>query len=308
MKTGVVYSSQGSIYRIKTSTGKVYFSKIKGKFRNIKTISTNPIAVGDKVDFTVNKEDETGIIQHIHPRKNYLIRKSVNLSKKIQIIASNIDIAFILVTIKDPKTTETFIDRMLVMANAYNINAKILFNKIDLSLDKEEQEKFDSLYTNYTNIGYQCLKISALKNQNINQLKEIMRDNTSLFIGHSGTGKTTLINTIDPTLNLKTQSISINHKQGQHTTTFASIYDIEKNTRIIDTPGIKGFGLVNINNDDIAKFFPDFTNFYSHCKFNNCTHINEPECSIKQMILEGKIKENRYQNYLKLLEEDKLYR
>ncbi|NNK27802.1 MAG: ribosome small subunit-dependent GTPase A, partial [Flavobacteriaceae bacterium] len=239
--TGTVYKSTGSWYTIKADNGDFYECRIKGKFRLKGIKSTNPIAVGDKVDFKLEtKSDQvTGVINHIHDRTNYIVRKSVKLSKQTHIIASNIDQVFLLVTIDNPPTFTIFIDRFLVTAEAYSIKVILLFNKID-TYDDETLMEVRYLAHVYRSIGYECLGISAVTGENVDKVKELMKDKVSMFAGHSGVGKSTLINTIEPTLNLKTEEISEQHLQGQHTTTFAEMFDLSFDAKIIDTPGIKG--------------------------------------------------------------------
>jgi len=307
LKTGIVYCSTGSWYLIKTADKEEYFCKIKGKFRNQKIKSTNPIVVGDKVDFIIEKGESFGVIQKIYNRKNYIIRKSVNLSKQVHILASNIDVAFLIITLKKPTTVSVFIDRILSTANAYQIPVILLFNKIDL-YSKKEMEKVEELYSIYKKINYNCYKISALQNKNIIPLKEIMEKKSCLFLGHSGAGKSTLINRIDSKLKLKTAPISKTHQQGQHTTTFAQMFDIEKDIRIIDTPGIKGFGIVDITATELAQCFPGFNNLKEKCKFSDCLHKDEPNCYIKKAVEIGEISSSSYKNYLQILKNDKHYR
>lgn len=302
--TGTVYKSTGSWYWVK-SNGTLYKCRIKGKFRIKGIKSTNPIAVGDKVDFNLETttDEETGIITNIYDRENYIVRKSVNLSKQTHIIASNINQVFLLITINNPPTLTTFIDRFLVTAEAYSIKAILLFNKMDTyGID----EKSEVLYLKdiYEAIGYDCIEISATTGKNINKVKEIMTGKVSMFSGHSGVGKTTLINTIEPTLNLKTKEISEQHKQGQHTTTFAEMFDLSFDAQIIDTPGIKGFGVVDIDKDELGDYFPEFFALKQYCKFNNCIHINEPHCTVKEALEEEKISWSRYKSYLQILEDE----
>ncbi|MEN8188045.1 MAG: ribosome small subunit-dependent GTPase A [Bacteroidota bacterium] len=303
--TGVVIKSTGSWYWVRTEDHKQYKCRIRGKFRIKGIKSTNPLTVGDHVDFELEKNSDTGIITNIHDRKNYIIRKSVKLSKQTHIIAANIDIAFLLVTIDNPPTFPAFIDRFLATAEAYDIQAVLLFNKIDIYSEKLQNEK-DYLFNLYSNIGYTCINISATESINIDKVKEMMLGKVSMFSGHSGVGKSTLINTIAPHLNLKTAEISTQHKQGQHTTTFAEMFIIpsEPESYIIDTPGIKGFGVVDFEKNEIGDFFPEFFALKSECKFNNCLHVNEPKCAVKDALENGEIAWSRYRSYLQLLEGD----
>ena len=303
--TGLVYKSTGSSYTVKTNEDKVFDCRIKGKFRMKGIKSTNPIAVGDVVDFELDTTtDETiGQIHNIHDRKNYIVRKSVNLSKQTHIIASNIDIVFLLITINNPPTTTSFIDRFLVTAEAYGIEAVLIFNKID-TYDVAMQDEQLYLQHIYSQIGYNCLKVSALEKKGLEQLKEMMIGKVSMFSGHSGVGKSTLVNALEPSLNLKTKHISEQSKQGQHTTTFAEMYDLSFEAKIIDTPGIKGFGIVDMESTEISGFFPEFFKLQEECKFNNCLHKEEPNCAVKKALEENKIAWSRYNSYLKILEGD----
>lgn len=311
--TGTVYKSTGSWYQVKSDEGKFYQCRIKGKFRIKGIKSTNPVAVGDRVEFKLeehsSEEEETGVITGIHERENYIIRKSVNLSKQTHIIASNIDQAFLLVTLNNPPTFTTFIDRFLVTAEAYGIKAILLFNKIDTYTD-EELDEVKYLAAMYRSIGYECLGISAKSGKNVDKVKELMHDKTSMISGHSGTGKSTLINAIEPKLDLKTMKISEQHRQGQHTTTFAEMFDLDFGARIIDTPGIKGFGVVDIEKEELGDYFPEFFERKQDCKFNNCLHVDEPQCAVKEALEAGEIPWSRYKSYLQILkgEEDQHYR
>ena len=308
--TGTVYKSTGSWYFVKSEKGDLYQCRIKGKFRIKGIKSTNPIAVGDSVEFDIERkgDEEIGVIKLIHERKNYIVRKSVNLSKQTQIIASNIDLAFLLITINNPPTLTTFIDRFLVTAQAYSIKVILVFNKID---KYKEEEKSEILYLKdiYEAIGYTCIEVSAIKNINLDIIKDLMKGKTSLFSGHSGVGKTTLLNSLEPGLNLKTKEISYQHQQGQHTTTFAEMFDLSFDAKIIDTPGIKGFGVVAIEKEELGDYFTEFFALKKHCKFHNCIHVNEPQCAVKEALEEEKVSWSRYKSYLQILEgEEESYR
>lgn len=306
--TGVVTKSTGSWYTVRTEDNTVVNCRIKGKFRISGIKSTNPVTVGDIVDLELEDDGENGVIFNIHDRKNYIIRKSVKLSKQTHIIAANIDQAFLLVTLKDPQTFTSFIDRFLATAEAYSITSVILFNKIDI-YDKELLKQKQELEKIYRDIGYECLDISAKENINIGKLKTIMKGRVNIFSGHSGVGKSTLINKISPDLNLKTSEISIQHKQGQHTTTFAEMFQLPFGGYIIDTPGIKGFGVVDFTEEEIGDFFPEIFRLKGQCKFNNCLHTNEPKCAVKEAVETKKIAYSRYRSYLQLLAgEDENYR
>lgn len=307
---GLVYKSTGSWYTVKTDLGATYQCRIKGKFRIKDIKSTNPIAVGDEVEFELEtKNDETtGIINKIHDRKNYIVRKSVNLSKQTHIIASNIDQVFLLVTIDNPPTFTSFIDRFLVTAEAYSIKTILLFNKID-TYDEVALNEVKYLSHVYRKIGYDCIGISAKTGKNIDKIKVLMKDKVSMFAGHSGVGKSTLINTIEPELDLKTKEISIQHMQGQHTTTFAEMFDLSFGAKIIDTPGIKGFGVVDMDKEEVSDYFPEFFKLKQDCKFNNCLHIEEPKCAVKEALDKDEIAFSRYRSYVQILEgEEENYR
>lgn len=307
---GTVYKSTGSWYHVKAEDGKVYNCRIKGKFRIQGIKSTNPVAVGDRVEIDLEtKGDETvGVIKEIETRDNYIIRKSVNLSKQTHIIASNIDQVFLIITLNNPPTFTTFIDRFLVTAEAYHIKAILLFNKID-TYNEEELGEIKYLAALYRSIGYECVGISAKTGKNIDKVKEMMLGKTSMFSGHSGVGKSTLVNALEPSLNLKTSEISDQHKQGQHTTTFAEMYDLSFDARIIDTPGIKGFGVVDIEKEELGNYFPEFLERKEDCKFNNCIHLEEPKCAVKDALEEGEIAWSRYKSYTQIIEgEEDAYR
>lgn len=303
--TGIVYKSTGSWYTIKSEKGDFMECRIKGKFRMKGIKSTNPIAVGDVVDFELDESSDTvtGTIHNIHDRKNYIVRKSVNLSKQIHIIASNIDQVFLLVTIDNPPTTTSFIDRFLVTAEAYGIETVLVFNKIDTLNEATLDEQLYMQHV-YQEIGYQCLRVSSTEMKGIDILKTMMIDKVSMFSGHSGVGKSTLVNALEPALHLKTKNISEQSKQGQHTTTFAEMYDLSFGAKIIDTPGIKGFGIVDMEKEEIGDYFPEFFKLKDQCKFNNCLHKEEPHCAIKAALENDAIAWSRYNSYLKILEGD----
>jgi len=308
--TGTVYKSTGSWYTVKTAQGQTFECRIKGKFRIQGIKSTNPVAVGDQVVFgleTIGGET-VGIISEILDRKNYIVRKSVNLSKRTHIIAANLDQVFLMVTLNNPPTFTTFIDRFLVTAEAYGIPAVLLFNKID-TYNQEQLAEVKYLASLYRKVGYECIGISAVTAKNIDMVKAMMIGKTSMFSGHSGVGKSTLVNAIEPGLNLKTAEISEQHSQGMHTTTFAEMFDLNFNARIIDTPGIKGFGIVNMEKDEVGDYFPEFFALKGECKFNNCLHVEEPNCAVKSALESDKVAWSRYKSYLQILQgEEETYR
>ncbi|MCB0456581.1 MAG: ribosome small subunit-dependent GTPase A [Flavobacteriaceae bacterium] len=307
---GTVYKSTGSWYSVKAQNGVFYECRIKGKFRIEGIKSTNPVAVGDRVSFEIEKKgDETiGVIYEIEERDNYIIRKSVNLSKQTHIIAANIDVAFLLITLNNPTTFTTFIDRFLVTAEAYHVKAVLLFNKID-SYNEEELLEVKYLAALYRKIGYECIGISAKTGKNIEKVKELMKHHVTMFSGHSGVGKSTLVNAIEPNLNLKTSEISEQHLQGQHTTTFAEMFDLSFEGQIIDTPGIKGFGVVEMEKEELGDYFPEFFALKQECKFHNCLHLEEPKCAVKEALENEEIAWSRYKSYLQILEgEEEHYR
>jgi len=307
---GTVYKSTGSWYTVKSEEGGFYECRIKGKFRIKGIKSTNPVAVGDNVVFELEEiGDETvAVIYEIKERKNYIIRKSVNLSKQTHIIAANLDQVFLLITLNNPPTFTSFIDRFLVTAEAYEIPVVLLFNKMDV-YDEDQMIEVDYLIKLYTEIGYSCIDIAAKEGKNVDKVKELMIGKTSMFSGHSGVGKSTLVNALESGLKLKTAEISEQHLQGQHTTTFAEMYDLSFNARIIDTPGIKGFGIVDMEQSEIGDYFPEFFKLKPECKFNNCLHLDEPKCAIKNALENNEISWSRYRSYVQMItDEEENYR
>ena len=295
---GLVVKSTGSWYKVRTNTGDIVECRIKGKFRIKGLKVTNPVAVGDRVELELESESE-GVIHQIHDRKNYIIRKSVNLSKQYHILAANVDQAILLVTIDFPFTSYEFIDRFLVSAEAYGIPAIIVINKLDLYNDKHLEKLADLAYI-YEEAGYKVLPISAKKQIGMQDFEALLKNKTTVVNGHSGVGKSTLLNTVAPEFSLKTSEISDAHDQGKHTTTFAEMFELPFGGRIIDTPGIRGLGVVDIEKEELANFFPEFLALKNQCKFHNCVHINEPNCGIKTALEAGTIAPERYNSYLSI--------
>ncbi len=307
MNTGIVIKAAGSWYYVQDNNGFKFQCSIKGKLRLKGVKTTNIITVGDIVDFEAD-EKGVGVISLVHERKNYIIRKASNLSRESHIIAANIDQTMLIVTVEFPETSLGFIDRYLVTAEAYRIPVVLVFNKIDLFKDKFS-EKLNNYISIYENIGYKCLKVSAKTNENIDQLKEILHNKISLFSGNSGVGKSHLINKVELGLNLKTEQISLYHLKGKHTTTFSEMFSLQGGGYIIDTPGIKGFGLIDIDKNELYHFFPEFFNLSKNCRFYNCTHIHEPGCAIINAFESGAISESRYASYVNIYnDENQKYR
>ena len=299
---GLITKSTGSWYQVLDSeTGQFFEARIRGKFKLIKTRLTNPLAVGDHVEFSL-EQDDVAWITKIEPRKNYLIRKSVNLSKEAHIIASNIDIACFIFTLKHPETSLGFLDRFLGCCEAYNIKPLILLNKMDV-LSDEEKEIVGNVESIYQEIGYETLEISSYSKLNLEILKDILKDKVYVFFGHSGSGKSTLVNALQPELNLKTSEISETHLKGKHTTTFAQMYFWDFGGSVIDTPGVREFAMIDVEKEEIQHYFPEVFSIGRDCKFHNCMHINEPKCAVVENVESGLIEESRYITYLKLMEE-----
>ena len=297
---GVIIKTTGKRYTVKTDSGEIVQCRLKGKFRIKGIKSTNPIVVGDKVE--VEQESELWMIVKLHKRKNHILRKSVNLSKQTHIIAANIDQALLMITLDSPVTTTGFIDRFLVAANAYGVEVVLLFNKTDL-LDDELQTQQEDLQKVYEKIGHICFATSVI-NDDLSAIKELMKGKVNMISGHSGVGKSTLINYLQPDLHINTKEVSDTHKQGQHTTTFSELHELDFGASIIDTPGIRGFGLVEIEPSEIGNYFPEFFAIKQKCKFHNCIHKNEPDCVVKSALENGEIAESRHKNYLNMLVEE----
>ncbi len=297
---GTVIKSTGSWYIVKTEDGQLLNCRIRGKFRMQDIKSTNPIVVGDKV--LLSQEEESFLIDELLDRKNIIVRKSVNLSKQTHILASNVDQAILMVTMQSPLTSTGFIDRFLVSAQAYGIEVVILFNKVDL-YDDDTLTLMQERRSVYEKIVYRCLTKSAI-NDDLSDLKQLMKGKVNMISGHSGVGKSTLLNMIQPNLNIHTQEVSEQHQQGKHTTTFSEMHDLDFGASIIDTPGVRGFGLIEMDKYELGDYFIEFFKLKSDCKFNNCLHINEPNCAVKLALENGEIAPSRYKNYLSMLEQD----
>ncbi len=301
MKTGIVFKSTGSRYLVRTQDGDFINCTIKGKLRLNDIKSTNPIAVGDIVSYIIEENEEMGVISEIQERKNYIIRKATNLSKQTHIIASNIDQALLLVTVNYPITTNVFIDRFLASAEAYNIPVKIIFNKVD-RYDAKHLAELDYLRSIYEKIGYETYTISAKMHDDLSVVVDLLKDKVSVISGHSGVGKSTLINRIQPGLNLKVAEISDIHQSGKHTTTFAEMHELNFGGYIIDTPGIRGYGLIDIKGQELYHYFKEIFQYSHNCQYSNCTHTHEPGCAVKQAVENEEIALQRYQSYLSIFE------
>ena len=297
MERGRVIKSTGSWYLVEAADGRLIECRVRGKFRQRQIKSTNPVAVGDWVMFSGLEGEH--LIHEVEERKNYIVRRSVNLSKQSHIIASNLDQAILVATIKNPMTFPEFIDRFCVAAEAYHIPVGVVFNKADL-LDDEDREMLESFRSVYTDLGYVTAVCSAETGEGLDDLKAILKDKVSLLSGHSGVGKSTLINVLDPNMNIKTGAISQAHFTGQHTTTFAEMHKITFGGYIVDTPGIRGFGLVDLEKEELAGYFPEMRELLPGCKYYNCVHINEPGCAVKEGVETGKVAETRYNSYLNM--------
>jgi len=306
---GLVYKSTGSWYSVKDKTGRFWNARMKGIFKIDEITSTNPVSVGDEVEIEMESEVEnTGVITKIHDRKNYINRQSPRVKYQHHIVAANIDQSLLLATLKEPRTSQGFIDRFLAASEMYHVTSIIVFNKSDLH-KKKEDEKFEQLKEMYEQIGYKVFLISVKNNQGIDEVKKELGNKITLISGHSGVGKSSLLNIIFPEINLKTKGISGWSGKGQHTTSFAEMFDLPLGGKIIDTPGMREFGLVGISRQELSHYFPEMRKLLVNCQFNNCLHINEPGCAIKEAVINGDINEDRYVSYVSILDsiEEKNY-
>lgn len=300
MNKGTVVRNTGSHYTVRDSESREYECCIKGRFKISGIKSTNPVAVGDRVEFLPSQANAYGLICGIEERKNYIVRKATKLSKQTHVIAANMDQALLVVTAVLPRTSTGFIDRFLLTCEAYNIPCVLVFNKIDL-YDDEIREYADYMKSIYENIGYTCIETSAIEKTGLEKLERILQNKTSLLSGHSGVGKSALVNALDSSLNLKTSAVSLSNLKGRHTTTFAQMYPLAFGGDIIDTPGIRSFGMVDFKAEEVARYYPEMRARLANCKYYNCTHIHEPGCAIKKAVEEGEISPERYANYVNIV-------
>ncbi len=301
MTKGRVIKSTGSITTVETESGDLLECRVRGKLRQAGMRSTNPVAVGDRVK--VEGGEGGHVISAVEPRTNYIVRKSVNLSKESHIIASNLDRAVLIATMREPMTFPVFIDRFCVAAEAYHIPVAVVFNKVDL-LDKEERELLENFMSVYADLGYETLACSAVTGEGKERFRTMLEGKVSLLSGHSGAGKSSLINALDPGLDIRVGQVSDAHRTGKHTTTYAEMHKLSEGTFIVDTPGIRGFGLIDFEREELAGYFPEMRALLSECKFYNCRHLTEPGCAVKEGVKSGKVAETRYKSYLNMYEEN----
>lgn len=299
MANGIVVKSTGSHYVVRTDDGQLFDCRIKGKMRLDGSKSTNPVAVGDYVRFVI--EDGEGVIADLLPRRNYVVRRASNLSKQTHVIAANVDQALLVVTINYPVTTAVFIDRFLASAEAFDVPVVIVFNKID-RYDDTQLAELNELEAIYKSMGYEVCQVSAIGGDGLDAIKECLKDKVSVVAGHSGVGKSTLINKIEPSLNLRTDDISEANNSGKHTTTYAEMHEFSFGGYVIDTPGIRGFGITNIEKEEISHYFRDIFKISENCQFFNCTHVHEPGCAVKQAVEDGLLARSRYLSYLNIVD------
>jgi ribosome biogenesis GTPase len=300
---GTVIKSTGSLYMVKLADQRIIPCSIRGRFRIKGIRATNPVAVGDQVGIEWSEDQRTGMITSIDDRRNYIIRKSSNLSKEYQLLACNVDIAWLMVSMVLPRTLTPFIDRFLVSAEAYRLPVIILFNKTDL-YDEAARAEMEYLISVYTDAGYRCMQMSLQTREGLEEVRREMTDQVNVIAGNSGVGKSTLIQVLDPTIRLKIGEVSDVHQTGKHTTTFSEMFELSSGIKIIDTPGIRGFGTIDIERKELFHFFPEIFKASKTCRYHNCLHLNEPDCGVKAAVETGKISEFRYVNYLVMMEED----
>jgi len=303
LEQGLVIKSTGSRYRVMCGNGSIVECTIKGKFRVKDLRTTNPVAVGDNVLFEFEKKDNSGVITEVLDRKNYILRRSSNLSKQFQVIAANVDQVILMITIILPVTPVEFIDRFLITAEAYRVPASIIINKTDI-YGEQENERMEQLISVYSNIGYECFRLSLTSGTGIGPVKERLENRITLLSGNSGVGKTTLLNVLEPSLNLKTGEVSDYHKQGKHITTFPEMHRMPFGGYVIDTPGLRGFGVVDMERNEIYHFFPEIFRISKDCRFYNCLHLDEPGCAVRKAVEQGTINPMRYRSYVSILEDE----
>lgn len=303
LEKGLVIKSTGSHYRVLLGTGEIIECTIKGKFRVKELRTTNPVAVGDNILLEFENRSKTGVITEVLDRRNYILRKASNLSKESQIIAANVDRLFLMITIILPETPVEFIDRFLITAEAYRVPACLIINKTDI-YGFAEKERMENLIYIYDKIGYECFRLSIKENSGIDALRSKMRGSINLLAGNSGVGKSSLLNILNPSLNLKTEEVSDYHRQGKHITTFPEMHPMPFGGFVIDTPGMRGFGMVDMERNEIYHFFPEIFKTAKNCRFYNCLHLDEPECAVREAVDSGAIDPLRYRSYLNILEDD----